>query len=154
MAVALRSPDLVKNLIIVDNAPVSTTLHSSFGTYVRAMHHIEESNIKKQSEADEILAKYEPSLDIRQFLLTNLTRPADSSYLKFRVPVRILGNALDEIAGFPFHPDEKRFEKRVLFVRGTKSAYVPDEMIPMIGRFFPLFRLKDIDAGHWGESFT
>lgn len=63
----------------------------------------------------------------------------------------ILGKALDKIAEFPFDPEKTRFEKRALFVRGTKSAYVPDEMIPVIGRFFPLFRLKDIEAGHWGE---
>lgn len=51
---------------------------------------------------------------------------------------------------FPFkNPDEARFEKPVLFVRGTKSKYVPDEVIPIIGRFFPRFQLADIDAGHW-----
>lgn len=73
--------------------------------------------------------------------------------MKFRIPVRILATALDNMAGFPFHPDKVRFEKPVLFVRGTKSHYVPDETIPVIGRFFPLFQLKDIDAGHWG-AFT
>lgn len=51
---------------------------------------------------------------------------------------------------FPFkNPDEARFEKPALFVRGTKSKYVPDEVIPVIGRFFPRFQLADIDAGHW-----
>lgn len=151
MSVSLRRPDLVANLIVVDNAPVSATLHSSFGTYVRAMRQIEESSLTKQSEADAILQQYEPNLGIRQFLLTNLTRTDDSPYIKFRVPVRILGNALDKIADFPFDPEATRFEKPALFVRGTKSTYVPDEMIPMIGKFFPMFRMKDIDAGHWGE---
>jgi pimeloyl-ACP methyl ester carboxylesterase len=42
-----------------------------------------------------------------------------------------------------------RFEKPALFVRGTKSKYVPDEVIPLIGQFFPRFRMVDIDAGHW-----
>jgi len=37
----------------------------------------------------------------------------------------------------------------VLFVRGTKSHYVADEALPIIGRFFPRFELADIDAGHW-----
>lgn len=151
MAVSLRRPDLIDNLIVVDNAPVSAVLHSSFGTYMRAMRQIEDARVTRQSEADTILQQYEPDLGIRQFLLTNLTRLPGSKYLTFRVPVGILGKALDKIAEFPFDPEKTRFEKRALFVRGTRSAYVPDEMIPVIGRFFPLFRLRDIEAGHWGE---
>lgn len=46
-------------------------------------------------------------------------------------------------------PATVRFEKPALFVRGTQSHYVPDEVLPLIGQFFPLFRLVDIDAGHW-----
>ncbi|KAL0637148.1 hypothetical protein Q9L58_003797 [Maublancomyces gigas] len=149
MAVSLRRPDLIDNLIVVDNAPVSAVLHSSFGTYARAMRQIEDARITRQSEADAILQQYEPDLGIRHFLLTNLTRLPGSKYLTFRVPVGILGKALDKIAEFPFDPEKTRFEKRALFVRGTRSAYVPDEMIPVIGRFFPLFRLRDIEAGHW-----
>jgi hypothetical protein len=34
-------------------------------------------------------------------------------------------------------------------VRGTKSHYVADEMLPTIGRFFPRFQLRDVDCGHW-----
>lgn len=151
MAVSLRRPDLLDNLVVVDNAPVSANLHSSFGTYVRAMREIEDSSLTKQSEADAILQKYEPNINIRQFLLTNLTRTNNSPYIKFRVPVRTLGNALDKMADFPFSPDKVRFEKPALFVRGTKSMYVPDEFIPMIGMFFPLFKMKDIEAGHWGK---
>jgi pimeloyl-ACP methyl ester carboxylesterase len=51
---------------------------------------------------------------------------------------------------FPFKdPNVVRFEKPALFVRGTKSSYVPDEALPLIGQFFPRFRLVDIEAGHW-----
>ncbi|KAG4223645.1 hypothetical protein PC116_g27891 [Phytophthora cactorum] len=49
-------------------------------------------------------------------------------------------------------PNERRFEKPALFVRGTRSTYVPDEVIPLIGQFFPRFSLVDIDAGHWVTS--
>lgn len=37
-------------------------------------------------------------------------------------------------------------------VRGTKSVYVADEMLPVVGRFFPKFELVDIDSGHWVTS--
>ncbi len=29
---------------------------------------------------------------------------------------------------------------------------MPDEVLPVIGRFFPLFRVVDVDAGHWVVS--
>ena len=73
-----------------------------------------------------------------------------SGAYKFRIPIGILASALNNIADFPFRdPDKARYEKPALFLRGTKSHYVPDEVIPLIGRFFPRFLLKDIEAGHW-----
>jgi pimeloyl-ACP methyl ester carboxylesterase len=45
-----------------------------------------------------------------------------------------------------------RYEGPTLVVRGTKSHYVADEMLPVVGRFFPKFELVDIDSGHWVTS--
>jgi pimeloyl-ACP methyl ester carboxylesterase len=54
------------------------------------------------------------------------------------------------MADFPFRdPDETRYNKPTLFIRGTKSHYIADEALPIIGRFFPRFELVDIEAGHW-----
>ena len=54
---------------------------------------------------------------------------------------------------FPFkNPEHVQFTGPALFIRGTKSHYVADEMLPVIGRFFPRFELCDIDAGHWVMS--
>ncbi len=51
---------------------------------------------------------------------------------------------------FPFKdPSEARYEGPTLFVRGTKSHYVPDGVLPLVGRFFPRFELQDVDCGHW-----
>lgn len=90
------------------------------------------------------------NLTIRQFLLGNLHRPKDEKVQRFKVPLNILGRSLDYLGDFPYkNPGEVRFEKPALFVRGTQSKYVPDEALPIIGQFFPLFKLVDIDAGHW-----
>ncbi|RPB05856.1 alpha/beta-hydrolase [Choiromyces venosus 120613-1] len=147
MAIALRNPALISSIIAVDNAPIEAALHSSFGGYVCAMRQIEDARLTKTKEADAILAQVESDIGIRQFLLRNLVR--DGDHLRFRIPIRTLARELDNMAAFAYHPDKVRFEKRALFVRGTQSPYIPDEAIPTIGRFFPLFRLKDIDAGHW-----
>ena len=149
MAVALRRKTPIANVIPVDNAPVDAALQSDFGKYMQGMRKIEEAHVKKQSEADAILQDYENALPIRQFLLTNLMRVEDGS-LKFRIPLRHLANALDNMADFPFKdPEEVRWDGPALFIRGTKSHYVADEMLPTIGRFFPKFEVRDVDAGHW-----
>ena len=153
MTLALTSPELVANIASVDNAPVDKVLGNDFGKYVRGMKRIEEAGVTRQSEADKILSEYEDALPIRQFLLGNLYRPSGEGAgtgQKFRVPLDILGKALDHMGDFPFKdPGKVRFEKPALFVRGTKSKYVPDEVLPLVGQFFPRFQLVDIDAGHW-----
>ncbi len=70
--------------------------------------------------------------------------------MKFRVPLKILANSLNSLGDFPFKdPNEARYEGPALFIRGTRSHYVADEALPVIGRFFPRFQVKDIDSGHW-----
>ena len=89
---------------------------------------------------------------IRQFLLTNLIRVTDGQrpYVNFRIPLKTLASALDNMADFPFKdPEEVQFKGRALFVRGTKSHYVADETLPAIGSFFPRFDIRDVEAGHW-----
>jgi pimeloyl-ACP methyl ester carboxylesterase len=149
MAVALRKNTPISSLISVDNAPVDAALHSGFAKYTKAMKRIEEAQLKKQSEADAILKEYEESMPVRQFLLTNLARGPDG-LMKWRIPIKYLSDSLNNMADFPFtNPEEARWEGPALFVRGTKSHYVADEMLPTIGRFFPRFELKDVDCGHW-----
>ncbi|KAF2750056.1 alpha/beta-hydrolase [Sporormia fimetaria CBS 119925] len=149
MTMALRNPDCCADIIAVDNAPVDAALASDFPKYVEGMRKVEEAKVTSPKEADAILEPYAKSLPVRQFLLTNLIR-SPSEPLKFRIPVRTLTHALDDMADFPFtDPEKNRFNKRALFVRGTRSHYVSDDVIPIIGKFFPRFELADIEAGHW-----
>jgi pimeloyl-ACP methyl ester carboxylesterase len=166
MTLALRQPHNYSALIPVDNAPVDAALKSDFSKYVQAMREIEDHRppITRQSEADKILQKYEPEMGIRQFLLTNLVKsPVSStdaagrttakSEMKFRIPLQTLAKSLPDMADFPFKdPDVVRYEGPTLVVRGTKSHYVSDETLPVVGRFFPKFEVLDVEAGHWVMS--
>ncbi|KAL7625470.1 hypothetical protein AAE478_004690 [Parahypoxylon ruwenzoriense] len=150
MVLGLSEPDLISDLVAVDNAPIDATLSSSFARYIQGMRRIDEANVTRQADADKILQEYEKDVAIRHFLLGNLHRHHNSKTQKFRIPLDILGKSLDHLGDFPFKdPNQARFEKPALFIRGTHSAYVPDEAIPLIGQFFPRFRLVDIEAGHW-----
>ncbi|WYZ39028.1 hypothetical protein EsH8_III_000942 [Colletotrichum jinshuiense] len=151
MTLALKSPELVRDIVAVDNAPVDAILESAFGKYIHGLKKIEAAKVTRQAEADHILKDYESSLPIRQFLLGNLHRPVSGEpQQKFRVPLDIISRSLNNMGDFPYkNPGEVRFEKPALFVRGTKSKYVPDDVLPIIGQFFPKFQLADINAGHW-----
>lgn len=59
MTLALNSPDIVDNIVSVDNAPIDAALLSSFAKYVQGMRRIEEAGVKNQAEADAILKGYE-----------------------------------------------------------------------------------------------
>ncbi len=59
MTVALQSPNLIKALVSVDNAPVDATLKSNFHQYVKGLREVEDKRVQKPAEADEILTSYE-----------------------------------------------------------------------------------------------
>ncbi|KAL8723425.1 MAG: hypothetical protein Q9225_000256 [Loekoesia sp. 1 TL-2023] len=90
------------------------------------------------------------AVPIRQFLLTNLVKTPQNGPLKLRVPISTLASSLSNMGDFPFKsPDEARYKGPTLFVRGTQSHYVTDDVLPVIGQFFPKFTICDIDCGHW-----
>ena len=60
----------------------------------------------------------------RAFLLTNLDTTAHHAPLRFKVPLHILTNCLDEIGSFPYNPGERRWDKPALFIKGDRSKYV------------------------------
>lgn len=190
MAISLRRPDLPKLVISVDNAPITYQYSSGskFARYVRALIDITEGHgngsatstttaaVTSRTQADEKLAKIEPELGIRQFLLTNVLRKSKQEVIdefeehqkdkkdkkiykdigsvpvfKSKVPLRVLGKAIDagNIAVWPFDSKFNKWSGPMLFIRGSKSNYVSDDVLPEVGRFFPKFEVKDVDAGHW-----
>lgn len=87
---------------------------------------IRDAKVETRKQADEILVKTEPSIGIRQFLLTNLERsPPDSQHWSFRIPLDILKRHLDQIGDFPYEPGKTQpYEGRTLFIKGEKSKCV------------------------------
>ncbi|KAG7661999.1 uncharacterized protein J8A68_004499 [[Candida] subhashii] len=153
MAMVLRNPDLVKMLCVVDNAPVTKITSDTFGKYVNQLRlALEKYKYTSVKEVDAKLAEVEENKSVRQFLLTNLDRGHRHAHIKSKVPLDIIGNAISRgvISSWPYDSNIVRWTKGpALFVRGSESSYVPDEVIPEIARFFPDFELRDIEAGHW-----
>ena len=139
-----------------DEFPVYLPLPSTSSDLLLASHHVANSHISHQTNPNYLFdhpltPTQNPS--IRQFLLTNLVRPAPDSpsrQMKWRIPLELLSQQLDAMGDFPMrNPDETRFCGPSLFVRGTRSPYVADEALPVIGRYFPRFEARDVEAGHW-----
>lgn len=155
MALALRRPDLPGMIVSVDNAPVfiPSTSGGKFGKYIKQLRYALEgkkyTNIK---DVDAELAKIEPSKEIRQFLLTNVDRGQRDDVCKSRIPLDIIDKAVTagNIALWPYDPNVARWTKGpALFIRGTESTYVPDDVFQDIGQYFPHFEVRDVKAGHW-----
>jgi hypothetical protein len=59
MTLALKAPDLISNVVSVDNAPLDAALLSNFGKYIQGMKKIEYAGVTRQAKADKILQDYE-----------------------------------------------------------------------------------------------
>lgn len=82
--------------------------------------------------------------------MTNLVKPPHSGFFRHRIPIKTLASSLGNMGDFPFQVTDKvRYGGPTLFIRGTKSHYVSDDALPLIGRFFPKCLVRDIDCGHW-----
>jgi hypothetical protein len=51
-------------------------------------------------------------------------------------------------------PEHPTWDSQTLVVKGTKSSYITDENLPSFKAFFSNSRVKELDAGHWGTSFS
>jgi pimeloyl-ACP methyl ester carboxylesterase len=156
MAVALRNPQLPKMIVAVDNAPVDLAglagAFSTFSKYVNQLRlALEKYKYKDINDVDAKLAEVEKSQVVRLFLLMNLKRGRKDEPVTSKIPLDIIGKAINtgKIAAWPYDLNVSRWCGPALFIRGTESQYIPDDVIPDIGKYFPDFEVRDIKSGHW-----
>ena len=153
MIVALRHPELVARLVVVDVAPVPYDHAAEFEGYITAMRAIDLGALASRAEADAALLEAVPSPMVRGFLLQSLRRGDDGwSWL---LNLDVLGRDLDRITDWP----EGRltgaapYDGPVLWVGGADSRYVAPEHVAAMDRLFPRNRRVTVkDAGHWVHS--
>jgi pimeloyl-ACP methyl ester carboxylesterase len=166
MQLALRRPDLVRALVVVDIAPVEYPLAggrtddpdeeaSPFGAYIAAMQAMDLTRLRRRDEADAALKAAVPSRMVRSFLLQSLVREGlgDDGSWRWRLNLDLLGRDLDRLRGFPDPPEGARYDGPVLWVAGANSHYVLPQDRPVMDGLFPAMRLVRIkNAGHWVHS--
>ncbi|KIM84892.1 hypothetical protein PILCRDRAFT_374278 [Piloderma croceum F 1598] len=156
MSVALDPelpPSFLGRLIVVDITPARAELSSEFKGYIEGMKKIEASKVKTRKQAEEILMEFEKDASVRAFLLTNISLPTPSNpYVHFRIPISILEEALPEIGGFPYKPEERKWLGNTLLIQGSLSRYTNDDNVELATQYFPELTLEQILAGHWVHS--
>ncbi len=150
MLLALRRPELVERLVVVDVAPVPYDHAAEFEGYISAMRAIDLDTLSTRAEADSALLEAVPSSMVRGFLLQSLRREGDG--WEWLLNLEVLGRDLDLITGWP-EVDAAPYERPVLWVGGGDSRYVTPEHLAAMDRLFPRNRRVTVKgAGHWVHS--
>ena len=153
MVLALRRPELVERLCVVDVSPVTYSNTREFAGYIEAMRGLDLTALERRGDADEALRDAVPNDTVRAFLLQNLRREGDS--WRWQVNLEVLGDELGELGSWPEEElsDVQPYEGRVLWVGGDRSDYVREEYAEAMDRWFPRNRRVTIKgAGHWVHS--
>ncbi|KAK9768444.1 hypothetical protein K7432_000921 [Basidiobolus ranarum] len=148
MTLSLTEPAQFEKLVVVDMSPVTLKLSNDMYSYIDSMKKVEEGRHTKQSAVDMELKRYIPDVGVRMFLMTNL-KMDDNGVYRWRIPLDIIKNHLEDLGDFPVKEGSKQFSKPTLFVSGSKSHYVQQKYHSTIQSFFPNVQFTELDAGHW-----
>ncbi|RXJ74735.1 alpha/beta hydrolase [Veronia nyctiphanis] len=145
MALALRFPALVEQLIVMDIAPV---------TYQKRMHDsvfqgliaTESTHLTSRKDAQDILAQHIDDPGVIQFLLKSFAKQ-DQGNFGFRFNINNLFNGYQEIMSWHL---EGEYCGNTLFLKGGESPYIKAEHKEDIERLFPNAKAHVIsNTGHW-----
>lgn len=151
MLTALRRPELVRGLVVVDIAPVSYEVaeESEHDRHLRTMRAMDLMSLGSRADADALLAAEVGSERVRGFLLQNLARQAGG--WTWRADLEVLARDLAVIARFP--DVDAVYDKPALFLAGGDSDYVTDAHRDRILELFPQSRVVRFKGvGHWVHS--
>jgi pimeloyl-ACP methyl ester carboxylesterase len=144
MHFAVKHPELLSKLIVVDIAPKYYPIHHD--VILEGLKAIDINMLRSRQEADEELAEYIEQPGIRQFLLKNLKR--NEVGFEWKMNLDVIYSHVANV-GEGLQPTDV-VDKPTLFVRGGQSRYILDKDIPDIMKHFPNGQIATIDqASHW-----
>ena len=147
MRFAHMFPEKLRELIVVDIAPVNYQVHHY--SIIDAMESLNLADIKDRKQADMELSVSIGEFGVRQFLLKNLYRSEKNRFAwRFNLPV--LKKEIVPISQWDSF--DGLYQGETLFIKGGKSDYIKPDYISSIESQFPNHKLQEIpNAGHWGS---
>ncbi len=142
MVLALKRPNLVRNLIIADIAPVKYEHDQS--QFIEAMQKVDLSKVEKRSDATLALSKFVEDKSLQNFF----TQSLDIKAKRWKLNLKVLRSEMSEILSFP--KIESEFSGHSLFFNVEKSDYIKPEHRKLIKSLFTKARFATFkEAGHW-----
>jgi pimeloyl-ACP methyl ester carboxylesterase len=155
MVLALRHPERVARLCVVDVAPVAYDGGRQFVGNVQAMRGLDLARLDSRSDADAALRDAVPDDVVRAFLLQNLRRSPEPPGWSWQPNLEVIDRDLGAITGWPAEEltGVAPYHGPVLWVRGERSEYITDEHAAAMATYFPRVRKLTVrGAGHWVHS--
>lgn len=145
MEIALKYPEKVQKLVVVDIAPVRYPRRHD--TVFAALKAVDLSNISSRAEAENMMATHLDEPFIRSFLLKNLEK-VESGW-QWRCDLDGLISSYDQLLSANTSTCPV-FDKPVLFIKGQLSNYILPEYQAAVLSLFSNPSIKSIDGtGHW-----
>lgn len=146
MQLALSCPDKIRQLVVVDIAPVH--YQHNFDEVLAGLYHVPLDGVDSRKQADQYLAEKISTVSLRQFLLQNLVSNTEGGY-QWRVNLASIEESMPAIMDFPSH-DAGRFIKPTLFINGGASSYLSKRHRAVASQVFPQALFETVaNAGHW-----
>lgn len=146
MNFAVQHSTMVSKLIVVDIVPKSYPVHHD--SILEGLKAIP-LNISSRTEADRILSSFVPEVDVRQFLLKNLSRKNTGGF-EWKINLEAIERNIEAMGdGMVF---SGKHEGSSLFIRGEKSNYYSPGDEDLIRALFPSAEFVSLNTGHWVQA--
>jgi pimeloyl-ACP methyl ester carboxylesterase len=147
MNYAIKNPQNVRGLVVVDIMPKSYPVHHDH--ILDGLEAVKLDALQSRTDADQQLAAYISEPDVRQFLLKNLSRDANGKFM-WKINLPAIDQNIEAIgAGLLY---EGTYAGPTLFVNGTRSNYyrAGDEVQAQMR--FPHAQWVALHTGHWVQA--
>ncbi len=145
MQFAIRHPELLNKLIVVDIAPKYYPPHHK--EVLQALNAVDFGVVKTRKEVEHILSQYISDSGTRQFLLKNIYWK-ENGELGWRFNLKVITENIENVGQQT--PNNVTCNTPTLFIRGALSSYILDADTELIQAIFPFSQLETISgAGHW-----
>ncbi|MDQ1097021.1 MULTISPECIES: alpha/beta fold hydrolase [Chryseobacterium] len=148
MQFAIRYPEKVEKLIVVDIAPKAYPPHHQ--GIIKALESVDFNTVKSRTEVENVLSQYIHEKSTIQFLTKNLYWDDDKK-LNWRFNLKTLSEKYNEFVANAIKFGV--FNGETLFIAGEKSNYILPQDEFAIRQQFPKAKIVTIkNAAHWVQA--